>query len=68
MKKMNPKNGADKIFVDSCPDLDNMPTYTGWAQSGFLKDMKYQTEINMPLSHMQFSLLPSQAEAVSNYS
>lgn len=33
MKKMNPQNGADKIFVDSCPDLDNTRIYTGRAES-----------------------------------
>lgn len=38
------------------------------TQSGFLKDMKYQTEISKPLSHVQFLLLSSQAEAVSSYS
>lgn len=33
MKKMNPQNGAGKIFVDSCPDQDNTPMYTGRAEN-----------------------------------
>lgn len=33
MKKMNLQNGAGKIFVDSCPDQDNIPMYTGRAEN-----------------------------------
>lgn len=32
-KEKEPQNGADKIFVNSCPDLDNTPIYTGRAES-----------------------------------
>ena len=73
MRKTNAQIGADKLFIDSCPDPDNFyrcmyresrePT-----QAGFLQDTKYQLEINKPLYRVQFALLPSKADAVSSYS
>lgn len=73
MRKMNPQIGADKIFTDSCPDPDNFYRYMYRqsrkpTQACYLQYMKYQIEMNKPLYHVQFSLLPSEAEPVSSYS
>lgn len=56
-------------FVDSCPDLDNTPIFTGRAESPARLFKGHEiSDISKPLSPVQFALQSSQAEAVSSYS